>query len=252
MAFRKCLFVLKDLEVIQSFFGEDFFQSENTITIHYDRIKHLENVINKRFEKEDSNFVMEHVHRLSYPTINDILLGYNDYTKLIARKLNKEIADFRITGDSVYINPEEFSGLTKSLIHIFRNIADHGIELPDDRAEKNKPLQGNIHCHIEKKDRQFMVSIKDDGKGIDPVIIGKKALASGLLSQDELEKCSENHMINYIFRDNFSTKETVSMLSGRGVGLSSVKDQVIKLGGDIMVNSKIDCGTEFLLKLPLH
>jgi two-component system chemotaxis sensor kinase CheA len=211
----------------------------------------LEKLVQERFNAQDAAYIMDSVYRLTYPTINEVLWGYGDYTKLIALKLNKQIEDIVISGDTVYIDPKQFSGVTKALIHVFRNIADHGIELPEERAEKDKPPMGNIRCHVEKREAVFTVSISDDGKGIDPRTIGQKAVASHLLSAEEVQQLTDEALVNFIFEDNFSTRETVSMLSGRGVGLASVKGHVEALGGTIRVRSKIDAGTEFFMVLPL-
>lgn len=245
-------FVSRDLEIISSFLGDDFFQTEKRVVVHYDRIQDLEKLINKRFPPTESSFILEHFHRLTYPTINEVLQGYGDYTKLISIKLNKQIEDFQVTGDSVYINPKIFAGLTKSLIHIFRNIADHGIEFPDERAEKNKPISGSIHCHVEKGNGTFKLSIRDDGGGISSDTIAKKAIEQNLVTQSQLKQMTEGEIINLIFEDSFSTRETVSMLSGRGIGLSSVKEKVRGLGGTIHVSTQLDVGTVFVIELPLE
>jgi two-component system chemotaxis sensor kinase CheA len=241
----------KDLSIIREYIGESYFETDINISIPVERIDSLLADIEARFDDKDREFLTEKITRLTQPTINSILMGYNEYTQILAIKLNKEIADFVVSGDTVYIEKNKYSDLVKSLIHIFRNIVDHGIESPEDRIEKGKEEQGQILCDITDRNNHFVIRISDDGKGINPEIIREKAIEKNIYTRDNAENLSDSQIINTIFFDSFSTKDSVSMLSGRGVGLAAVKNETYALGGKIIVASRPESGTTFEIQLPL-
>lgn len=130
----------------------------------------------------------------------------------------------------------------KTLIHLFRNAVDHGIETPDERLDAGKEEQGRLACQIDGQNGWIMISISDDGRGIDAEKLLAKANHLGIICQDDPSRL--------IFEDGFSTKEQVSALSGRGVGLSAVKAECKKLGGYIDIETTIGQGTVFHFFLP--
>ena len=243
--------ISRDLDIIQDFLGPGYLDSERNITISNERLDILLRMVQDRFRGDDLSYLEYNISKLTYPTLRSVLNGYNEYIQLLALKLNKSIDDFHITGDEVYLKPQAYSHFLKSVIHIFRNIVDHGIELPEERIELDKTEKGQIRCHVGKaeEDGYFVLTISDDGKGIDPKIIKKKALQKQILSEQALKDMSDEEILNIIFMDAFSTKDSVSMLSGRGVGLAAVKTEVEALGGQISVNSTLGQGSTFTIRL---
>ena len=130
-------------------------------------------------------------------------------------------------------------------------MGDHGIESVDERIEKAKPQQGAIKLKFKINRQGFEMVIKDDGQGIDPKMIKDKVIEKKLKNNQDLKDSKDSELIEMIFLPGFSTKEDVTEVSGRGVGMDAVKDEVKKLSGEISVSSKIDEGTTFSIKLPI-
>lgn len=242
----------EDMAIIQEFLGEGFLDFDKQININYDRLESLINLIKDRYNGEDKHFLIGSIQELTYPSLNSILLllGYSGYIEILALKLNKAIAEIEITGDMIYINRQIYANFIKSMIHIFRNIVDHAIELPEDRVEKGKDERGRIRCSLQKNNCNFTIEIFDDGKGINPATILALAQAKGIYTSEQVAALSDEEIINTIFLDSFSTKKEVSMLSGRGVGLSAVRNEILALGGTIEAQSQVNEGTTFKITLP--
>ncbi len=240
----------EDLAVIHDFLGDAFLESETRININYERLEALIDAVEKRFAGRDQQFLVHHIKELTYPSLNGILTGYSEYIQILALKLGKTIEEFKITGDTVYINRSRYADFLKTIIHIFRNIVDHGIESPETRAEKGKDEAGRIQCEIRKQDSHFTLTISDDGNGIAPDHIARIAVEKGIYTSAQVSTLSQSEIINIIFMDSFSTKQEVSMLSGRGVGLAAVRGEIETLGGSIEVNTVPGDGTCFTIILP--
>ena len=135
-------------------------------------------------------------------------------------------------------------------IHIFRNMVDHGIETEDERVEKEKNHKGIITVEFKNNGNNFIINMEDDGRGIDISKVRKKLYKEQLLPEDEIRNLRTSELLNQIFLPGLSTKEEVTNISGRGVGMDAIKEEVNKLGGSISVSSKIDEGTKFSIKLP--
>ncbi|MCG8482279.1 MAG: ATP-binding protein, partial [Clostridia bacterium] len=252
--FVKCInfdeMIDKDLGIIKDFLGNGFFQSEKNISINYERIESLLKIIEDRFIGDDKSFLISNISKLADSKLSDLLMGYNEYIQTLALRFDKMISDIEVKGDIVYINRQYYSKFLKSMIHIFRNIVDHAIEPPEERIEKDKNEQGKIVCHISQYDDCFVIEISDDGKGIHPNTVLNKALEKGIYQQEEISCLGHSDIINTIFLDSFSTKDKVSTLSGRGVGLAAVRSEVEALRGSIEVISKVNKGTTFKITLP--
>lgn len=239
----------KDLSIIKDFLGEGFLQSEKNISISYERIECLLRMIKERFTGDEKRFLISQISKLADQKLNDLLKSYNEYIQTLALRFDKSISDIEVTGDVVYINRQQYSKFLKSLIHIFRNIVDHAIEMPEERIEKGKDEQGQIRCHISQYDAGFVLEISDDGHGINSDIIIKRALEKGIYKKEDIIFLSRKDIIQTIFLEAFSTADKVSMVSGRGIGLSAVKNEVEALGGSIEVTSEVDRGTTFKMTL---
>jgi len=137
------------------------------------------------------------------------------------------------------------------LIHLIRNALDHGLETPDDRLAAGKPRTGTLILAAVHEGNSIIISIKDDGRGIDTDRVGRKAVEKGLVTEDQLAAMSQREMFDLIFLPGFSTKDQASDLSGRGVGMDVVKTNIKKLNGLIEIKSEKGLGSEFILRLPL-
>lgn len=168
----------------------------------------------------------------------------------ISNKLGKRI-ELAITGKEVELDKTILESLTDPLTHIIRNSCDHGIEMPDERESNGKAPVGKISLRAYHEGGQINIEIRDDGKGLDPERIKNKALEKGLKSEAELNAMSSKEINSLIMLPGFSTAESVSDLSGRGVGMDVVKVGIEKLNGSIDLDSVPGKGTKIQLRLPL-
>jgi len=168
----------------------------------------------------------------------------------IAREKNKDI-DFVITGSETSVDKKIIEEIKSPLMHIIRNAIDHGIEKASDRVKNGKQPNGRIlieACHLENS---VLIEISDDGRGIDIEAIKRKVLQKGLLTPEELETMSQEQIMNIIFWPGFSTGETVTDISGRGIGLDIVYTKISQLNGKVKVKSTLSKGCQVTIQLPV-
>lgn len=167
----------------------------------------------------------------------------------IARKANKKI-NLEMYGEATEIDKSVIEELNDPLVHLIRNSIDHGIESPQERLKKGKPEAGTIKLNAYQEGNSIVIQIEDNGKGIDPSVVEKKARERGLIRNQDI-KLSPKEIINYIFEPGFSTADKVTDISGRGVGMDVVKTNIGRINGIIDVNSEVGQGTQIALKIPL-
>ncbi len=178
---------------------------------------------------------------------------FNRFPRLVrdlARETNKQV-NLEIKGEDTELDKTLIEEINDPLVHLIRNSVDHGIEPPDKRTELGKDSNGTIRLSAEQEGNQIIITIEDDGKGIDPDIIKEKAISKGLLSREKSKELSKQDIYNLIFLPGFSTAEVVTNVSGRGVGMDVVKTNVTKLRGIISIESVVGNGTKIIVKLPL-
>ncbi len=180
--------------------------------------------------------------------IGNFLNRFKRNVRDIAAEQGKKI-DIIIEGGETELDKTIIDIIINPLTHILRNSIDHGIESPEERIKKNKPEKGIIKIKAEHVGGGIVISISDDGRGIDIDAVRKKAVDMGLISDDY--SCSESEIINLIFHSGLSTSNIVSEISGRGVGMDAVKKDIKKIGGDISIFTEKDKGTEIKITLPL-
>ena len=168
----------------------------------------------------------------------------------IAREKNKDI-DFVITGSETSVDKKIIEEIKAPLMHIIRNSIDHGIETPDERIKNGKHPTGRILLGAYHLENSVLIEISDDGKGIDTDAIRRKVLQKGLLTPEELEAISEEQIMNIIFWPGFSTGETVTDISGRGIGLDIVYTKISQLNGKVKVKSSLGKGCQVSIQLPV-
>jgi two-component system chemotaxis sensor kinase CheA len=141
-------------------------------------------------------------------------------------------------------------GLSDPLLHIIRNAVNHGIETPDVREAAGKPRKGSLRLTARRDKDNVIIEIEDDGAGIDPGRLRKKAVEKDLMTPEAAAAAAKDDLINLLFEPGFSTAETITDISGRGVGLDVVKKTIESLKGTIKVESELGTGTKFELVLP--
>lgn len=178
---------------------------------------------------------------------------YSKFPKVvrdISKKLEKKI-EFKHYGDNVEIDKAMIEGLTDPLMHIIRNSLDHGLELPEERIRAGKDETGIISISAEQANGQMIITIADDGKGINTDRVAQKALENGLIDDHQLAQMNDNDKAMLIFAAGLSTAEKLTDISGRGVGMDVVRTNINKLGGVIRLETGLGIGTTITIVLPL-
>ena len=168
----------------------------------------------------------------------------------LARQLKKEI-NLELRGEETDLDKNLVEALADPLVHLVRNSVDHGVEMPEDREKKGKARVGTVILSAEQEGDHILLVIQDDGNGMDPTILRRKAVEKGLMDQDAADRLTENECFNLIFAPGFSTKDQISDVSGRGVGMDVVKTKIAQLNGTINIESKLGVGTSIRIKVPL-
>lgn len=168
----------------------------------------------------------------------------------MARNLKKEI-HLELVGEETDLDKNLVEALADPLVHLVRNSVDHGIELPSVRESLGKPRVGTVVLSAEQEGDHILLSISDDGAGMDPVKLREKAVEKGILEADAAARLSDAEAFNLIFAPGFSTKTEISDVSGRGVGMDVVKTKISQLNGSVEIQSKQGEGTRLSIKVPL-
>ena len=245
----------EEFKIIRDVLGDEFLNSQNFVKISHDEIKTLQNRICTMFEKErietqQAKEIISQVRCLSSQKLLTLLKPYANLVTQLASRLEKEVYELEIIGsEDVYV-PEDYKPFVKSLMHVFRNCVDHGIEDPETRLEQGKEEIGTITCSFEKNDDLIEIVVSDDGAGIDKQKVLSKALYENIITPEESASMSDDAIYNLIFHDQFSTKDDVSEISGRGVGMSAIKHELEQLGGSIKITTQKNAGTTFIFTLP--
>jgi two-component system chemotaxis sensor kinase CheA len=197
-----------------------------------------------------SNSLQDEVRMLRLVPATTLLRSMPRYVRDIAIELGKQV-DFEIKGDQVKMDKMVLEALQDPLMHLLRNAIDHGIEAPNVRKGNNKLEIGRISVNVCEEGDHILIVVEDDGAGIDIEKIAKKALEKKIVSPTELNTMSDNDILNYIFHPGLSTKENITQLSGRGVGLDVVKTNIEGLKGSVQVETILGKGTTFYLRVPL-
>ncbi|MGP4844917.1 chemotaxis protein CheA [Marinobacter sp. 1Y8] len=168
----------------------------------------------------------------------------------LARSLKKEI-NLVMHGEDTDLDKNLVEALSDPLVHLVRNSVDHGIELPDVREKAGKPRTGLVTLSAEQEGDHILLVIEDDGAGMDPNVLRRKAVEKGLFEQDVADRLTETECFNLIFAPGFSTKDQISDVSGRGVGMDVVKTKIGQLNGMINIESAMGKGSRIVIKVPL-
>lgn len=168
----------------------------------------------------------------------------------LSRSMNKEMV-LEMIGEDTDLDKNLVEALADPLVHLVRNSADHGIEMPDVRESKGKSRVGKVTLAAEQEGDHILLSITDDGAGMDPEVLKRKAVEKGQLDQDAADRLTDQEAFNLIFAAGLSTKEQISDVSGRGVGMDVVKTKIAQLNGTLNVWSELGKGSKVTIKVPL-
>ena len=168
----------------------------------------------------------------------------------LARQLKKEIS-LELVGEETDLDKNLVEALADPLVHLVRNAVDHGCETPEEREAAGKSRCGRVILSAEQEGDHILLSISDDGKGMDANVLRAIAVKKGLMDKDAADRLSENDCFNLIFAPGFSTKTEISDVSGRGVGMDVVKTKIAQLNGSLSIESTLGRGSKIVIKVPL-
>ncbi|MEO8808972.1 MAG: chemotaxis protein CheA [Rhodanobacter sp.] len=168
----------------------------------------------------------------------------------LARQLGKDV-ELVLEGEDTGLDRGLVEALVDPLVHLLRNALDHGVEMPTEREQSGKPRKGRICLSASQRGERIVISVSDDGRGMDPEVLRRKALEKGLIDSVQAARLGEEECYELIFRPGFSTAAAVSDISGRGVGMDVVKTRVAEMGGTLRVQSRLGQGSELELTVPL-
>jgi two-component system chemotaxis sensor kinase CheA len=168
----------------------------------------------------------------------------------LARSLNKEV-NLELQGEETDLDKNLVEALADPLVHLVRNAVDHGIESPEEREAAGKPRAGTVILAAEQEGDHILLSIEDDGKGMDPAKLREKAVEKGLMDAEAAARLDDREAYNLIFAAGFSTKEEISDVSGRGVGMDVVKTRIGQLNGSVEIDSELGKGSRLMIRVPL-
>lgn len=203
--------------------------------------------IAERFNKISQN-LKENALSTRLISIRHIMVRFERLVRDLSDELGKEV-NFVVEGADTELDKNIVDNLSVPLMHLIRNAIDHGIETPDERQKLNKSPKGIVRFIAFYSGSSVVIQIRDDGKGIDPELIIKKAIEKGLVKEDETPSLKE--IYNLLFLPGFSTAQQITGVSGRGVGMDAIKQSILKLRGDIEIDSEVNLGTSITIKLPL-
>lgn len=190
------------------------------------------------------------VMKIRMQPIRKVFSKFPKLARDVARGLGKQV-DVELIGEDTDLDKNLVEALADPLVHMVRNSVDHGIELPQVRAAAGKPATGKLLLAAEQQGDHILISVRDDGAGIDPEKLRRKVVEKGLMDPSQAAKLTSDECLQLVFMAGFSTKEQVSDLSGRGVGMDVVKSKITGLNGSVVIESKIGQGSCVKLRVPL-
>ncbi|HPE69090.1 MAG TPA: ATP-binding protein [Thermotogota bacterium] len=248
----------QDTKILQQEIGPDAVQRLNTLnwrTAVSEQIRLVEDKVLQLLPREKAVALFQKLRAIRYVPFHELLKTSPQLVESIAQRLEKAVLPLEIAAQPVLVDPSIFQPFARSLVHLFRNCLDHGIEDPQERVEKGKPEKGRIRVEVFQNDSSLQVVVQDDGKGIDWAQIHQEARKKGFFSdagQTAVDSSSSELLLaRILLQRGFSTREKATEYSGRGVGLNAVFSEVTRLGGDMDIHSTPNQGTTFVMRIPL-
>lgn len=248
---------VKRLDDLMNQVGELVLERNRMIQLHSDFQDGLDPAgftdefgkLSKRLNFVTSELQMQ-VLKMRMIPVEKVFKKFPRIVRNLARELGKEV-DLQIFGEETELDRSVVDEIGDPLIHLIRNALDHGLEIPEERLAAGKPKKGTVILSAAHEGNHIVISIKDNGRGINPDKVAAKAIEKGLITEEQLAAMGGRDILDLIFLPGFSTKEKATDLSGRGVGMDVVRTNIKKLNGIIEIKNEIGQGSEFILKLPL-
>jgi two-component system, chemotaxis family, sensor kinase CheA len=262
-----------ELAKVQKFSSSRNLSLSDLIYIQVKKLDHLMNLVgeliidrdrilslSRELDSDELKMVSSHLYRiteeLQYSVMDARLVSigtlFNKFPRVVRdiSTAEKKEVDLELSGQDIQIDRNILQIMTDSLLHLVRNAITHGIEQPDQRAKAGKPRTGLLGLSARSDRESVIISLSDDGKGIDVDKVKRAAVAQGLVPADVAEGLPDTEVYSFLFEPGFSMAKEVTEFSGRGVGLDVVKTAIDSIGGRIRIESKKGKGTSFILQLP--
>jgi two-component system chemotaxis sensor kinase CheA len=194
--------------------------------------------------------LQEEVMRVRMVPIESVFNKFPRVVRDLSRKAGKKI-DFQIQGQDTELDRSVTEEIGDPLMHLIRNAVDHGIELPEVRKAQGKPEAGKLVLSARHEENQIVITVEDDGRGIDTEKVKASAVEKGMITAEKAAKLSDREAIDLIFSAGVSTAEEITDISGRGVGMDVVRNNIERLNGAVSVSTKLGRGTRFEVRMPL-
>lgn len=245
-----------------------------TVRVDIDRLDNLMNLVSEliiiktRMEdmgeassQDDMNEAIEYLERIT-TSLHDAVMKvrmvpiervFNRFPRMVrdlSKELNKEI-NLEMSGEETEVDRTVIDEIGDPLVHLIRNSIDHGIEHPEERVQNGKRADGTVKLKAYPDGNNVVIEVEDDGQGINHEVIKKKALEKNLITEREAEILTKEEAVELLFKPGFSTSETISDVSGRGVGLDVVKSKIESVNGSIEVETTLGKGSKFIIRIPL-
>ena len=238
-------------EQIAEILGPIFKDWESgNLSVSKEKVDTIIDIVKNSNDLEKHVELTEVIKSFYYKPVKSLLTRYVKLVEELSEKCHKPLHDLKIIGGEIELHSDVFAPLFESLVHIFRNAVDHGIEPTHERIDAGKEEMGHIKVTVIEENDFMSLIIEDDGGGINPDKIRSRCLEKKLITEDESQNISDEKIIYYILKPGFSTSNKVTDVSGNGVGMDAVKYEIEKLGGDITIESIIGIGTRFIIDLP--
>ncbi|MGB9745093.1 MAG: chemotaxis protein CheA [Desulfurella sp.] len=244
---------------------DDLMDLAGELVLAKNRLVRLANIVSEQNENDDIADSLSNISSQITLVTTDLQMAimktrmveigkvFNKFPRVvrdICRDLNKEV-NLVIEGAETELDKSIVEEINEPFVHLIRNAIDHGIESPSERIQKGKNKIGTLKLSASQEGNHIVISVEDDGRGMDKEKIKQKAIENGIITEQEASLMSENDIFNLVFLPGFSTANQVSSISGRGVGMDVVKTNIEKLNGIITIKSQPNIGTKIIIKIPL-
>lgn len=240
------------LDVLMNLVSELIIAKNSLVSISSSSEIQLDNIFTEQMEylERVTTNLHESVMKVRMVPIESVLNRFPRMIRDLSKELNKEM-ELYITGEDTELDRTVIDEIGEPLMHLLRNAADHGLESRDERVRAGKDVKGSIFLDAYQDGNNVVIEVRDDGAGINPDKIRKKAVEKGFLTEEQIKRMPDKDILDILFQPGFSTSEKVSDVSGRGVGLDVVKTKIEALGGELEAKTILGQGSNFIIRLPL-
>lgn len=239
-------YIDKDILTLKEKLGNDFLNDKNFIKVHKDRLNEL---IEDAKNANCSSKMIDKLKKLKLVSFKKLFEIYPNLITDISNDMGKQVLHMKIEGEDFEVESKKYERVIKSLVHVYKNAISHGIEYEDERASKGKKTYGYIRTMIECDD-DITITIEDDGAGISVDKVKKRLMDKYGYTSDYFVSKTDNEILKMIFKTGYTTLDSESIVSGRGVGLSSFIEEVEKINGSVKIETELDKYTRIIIKLP--